>query len=62
MTEIEARKLEVGDRVVFDYEGWHPAGYGTVIELNQWEFKVKWDDGQVGEVPYAGTNEHICRA
>jgi hypothetical protein len=59
MTEIEARKLEVGDKVVFNYDGWLPSVCGTVIELNQWEFKVKWNDGQVGEVPYSGVNENI---
>ena len=61
MTEAEARKLEIGDRVVFDYEGWHPPVCGTVKGLRPQEFMVRWDDGQLGEVPYNGADKHIRR-
>jgi len=46
MTESEAKKLRVGDRVTWDHNA---KDCGTVFEVGYNAVKVQWDDPSQGE-------------
>jgi hypothetical protein len=43
MDSVKAKRLKVGDRVVFE-----SSVTGTVMEKNRLTVKIQWDDGQTG--------------
>lgn len=58
MTEREARKLKVGDRVMWDCDA---GDCGTVIDVGYHGATIKWDNGQTGGVDFRGMSK-ISRA
>jgi len=60
MTELEMRKLKVGDVVSFLWDDGSSTGPGTVSGLIFRGISVTWDDGQNGWVDFRD-GEHLVK-